>query len=407
MFLQGRSLTAALAAARAGRQDPRVLAAAQDLAYGVLRHYGRLRFYLDRLLARPLSDPYLAGFLLAGLYELDVGRAPGYAAVNETVAAAASRFPKARGLVNAVLRNFQRRQEELAAAAQADPQARWNFPPWWIDRLKAQYPDHWQRILESAMQHPPMTLRVNRRRSNPSDYLQALRAAGIETATTGDAAITLAKPVPVAELPGFREGLVSVQDLGAQRAAELLEAEDGMRVLDACSAPGGKTAHLLERHDLDLLALDAEAARLVRVEETLERLGLAAQLKAADAGRPADWWDGHPYDRILLDAPCSASGVARRHPDGKWLKRESDIEALAKEQARLLDALWPCLKRGGKLLYATCSLFREENEAQVRAFLARHADARRQTLELPGAIDGQLLPNPLHDGFFYARLVKA
>ncbi len=407
MLLQGRSLTAALAAARSARTDPRVLAAAQDLAYGVLRHYGRLGFYLDRLLARPLADPALAGFLLAGLYELEAGRTPGYAAVSETVAAAASRFPKARGLVNAVLRNFQRRREALAAAAQADPQARWNFPPWWIDRLRAQYPERWQAILESAMQHPPMTLRVNRRRCTPAEYLGALRAAGIEAEATGAAALTLARPVPVAELPGFAEGRVSVQDLGAQYAAALLAAEDGMRVLDACAAPGGKTAHLLEEHDLELLALDTDAARLARVRENLDRLGLSARLQAADAGRPADWWDGRPFDRILLDAPCSASGVARRHPDGKWLKRGTDIEALAREQARLLDALWPCLKRGGTLLYATCSLFREENEAQAGAFLARHADARREPLDLPGAADGQLLPNPLHDGFFYARLVKA
>ncbi len=404
---QGRSLTAALAAARAGRPEARQLAAAQDLAYGVLRHYGRLRFYLDRLLERPLADAGLTGYLLVGLYQLERGDAAAYAVVNETVAAATRRFPKARGLVNAVLRSFQRRQAELAAAAEQDPVARWNFPAWWIARVQADWPDHWQAILASAAQHPPMTLRVNRRRVSLADYLSRLAAEGLDAQQTGPWALTLARPVPVATLPGFAEGWVSVQDLGAQAAAGLLDCADGMRVLDACAAPGGKTGHLLEAHDLDLVALDSDPERLARVRENLDRLGLSARLLAADAGNPASWWDGRPFDRILLDAPCSASGVVRRHPDGKWLKRVADVESLTKEQDRLLEALWPCLGAGGKLLYATCSVFRQENEARVQAFLGRHPDARRDALTLPGAHDGQWLPDPQHDGFFYARLVKA
>lgn len=384
-----------------------MLAAAQDMAYGVLRNYGRLRLFLDRLLTKPLSDVELTGFLLVGLYELDQTQAAAYAVVNETVAAAAQRFPKARGLVNAVLRNFQRRQEELATTAEKDAVAHWNFPKWWIKRVQADWPEQWQAILASAAEHPPMTLRVNRRRINMAEYLAKLQAEDIAAEQTGPWALTLAKPVPVAALPGFFEGEVSVQDLGAQAAAELLQCEDGMRVLDACAAPGGKTGHLLEAHSLKLTALDSEPGRLARVQENLDRLGLQARLVAADAGSPQAWWDGEAYDRILLDAPCSASGVVRRHPDGKWLKRVSDVESLTTEQDRLLEALWSCLRPGGKLLYATCSVFQQENEARVQAFLARHADARRETLNLPGATNGQWLPNPLHDGFFYARLVKA
>jgi len=383
------------------------MAAAQDLAYGTLRHYGQLGFCLDQLLSRPLSDPGLRGLLLIGLYELAQTSAPAYAVVNETVANVAARQPKARGLANAVLRNFLRRQDALASLAAQDPGARWNFPAWWIARLQADWPDQWQAVLESAMQHPPMSLRVNGRRTSLPAYRAALDEAGIEAAVTGEWALTLSKPRPVAELPGWASGWVSVQDVGAQAAAALLDCADGMRVLDACAAPGGKTAHLLERHDLDLLALDSDPARLDRVRQNLERLDLKAELAAADAGNPQAWWDGRPFDRILLDAPCSASGVVRRHPDGKWLKRVSDVESLTKEQDRLLEALWSTLKAGGKLLYATCSVFRQENEARVQAFLARHADARLEPLSLPEAIDGQWLPNSLHDGFFYARLVKA
>jgi 16S rRNA (cytosine967-C5)-methyltransferase len=381
----------------------RTRAAVMDLSYGVLRQYGLLRAVLDALLDRPLSDPPLRYLLLVGLHELLAGETPAYAAVNETVAAAPAR---ARGLVNAVLRNFQRRREALLEAARSDPVARWNHPGWWIDRLRDQYPEHWQAILEACNGHPPMTLRVNRRRASLAACRERLGQAGLEAEQTGEWALTLARPVSVADLPGFAEGLVSVQDLGAQYAAPLLDCAEGMRVLDACAAPGGKTGHLLEAWGLQLTALDADAGRLGRVKDNLARLGLVASVLAGDAARPRDWWDGLPYDRILLDAPCSASGVVRRHPDGKWLKRSGDATTLAARQAELLEALWPLLGVGGKLLYATCSLFREENRDRITAFLARHPEAVEEPLNLPGGRAGQLLPNGHHDGFFYARLVK-
>jgi len=322
----------------------------------------------------------------------------------------AREYPRARGFANALLRNFQRRRDELVQQSQSHAEAHWNFPNWWLKRLKTAYPKDWQRIVVSLNSHPPMTLRINPRRTETSAYAQLLQAAGHECRQTGPWALTLEQPVPVAEIPHFSEGWASVQDLGAQYAAPLLDCVDGMTVLDACAAPGGKTAHLLELHDLHLTALDSDSRRLAQVSDTLARLGLHGEVRHADAGDTHAWWDGRPFDRILLDAPCTASGVVRRHPDGKWLKRAEDMQQLAKEQARLLDAMWPLLKPGGKMLYATCSLFPGENQEQISAFLARHPDAGTEPISVSGHGDGkstcQLLPGPDTDGFFYARLLK-
>lgn len=406
VLLRGESLATAMSAARRATADPRTLAAAQDMVYGVLRAHGRLAFFLDRLAQRPLHPPELRGLLLVGLHELDASETPAYAAVNEAVNLAARRHPRAKSAVNGILRAFQRQREALTRAAEADPTARWNFPEWWRARLAEQYPASWPDILDVMNRHPPMTLRVNTRRFGVEAYRARLDALGLLSTRTGEQALTLDQPVPVHRLPDFDAGAVSVQDLGAQYATPLLDASDGMRILDACAAPGGKTAHLLECHDVDLLALDVDTARLGRVADNLARLGLTALLASGDAAAPETWWDGRPFDRILLDAPCTASGVARRHPDGKWLKRPDDATHLAILQAGLLDAVWPLLRRGGKLLYATCSLFREENASQAEHFLRRHGDARRETLNLPGGHEGQLLPSSDHDGFFYARFVK-
>lgn len=412
VLLEGRSLTQAIGHWREqpSPQDPRVLAAAQNLAYGTLRRAGRLRFFLTALAGRPLTPPDLLGPLMVGLFELDTEASPPYAAVNETVAMVGRDHPRARGFANALLRNYQRRRAELEQSAQEDDEARWNFPLWWLERLKGAYPSHWQDIVAAQNSHPPMTLRINTRRTDLTTYAALLRAAGHACHQTGPWALTLEQPVPVGELPHFADGWASVQDLGAQWAAPLLDCADGMRALDACAAPGGKTAHLLEVHELHLTALDNDGRRLDQVRDTLARLGLEAKVMPADAGRPDAWWDGRPFDRILLDAPCTASGVVRRHPDGKWLKRAEDMQHLAKEQARLLDALWPLLRVGGKMLYATCSLFPGENEDQIRAFLERHPEARAEPLTLPGLDHGtahcQVLPGPETDGFFYARLLK-
>jgi 16S rRNA (cytosine967-C5)-methyltransferase len=306
----------------------------------------------------------------------------------------------------------------LLAEVQRDPVARWSYPAWWITRLRADHPRSWQAILAGGNARPPLTLRVNARCTTREALLARFADAGINARAVDPDGVELAVPTAVTALPGYADGAFSVQDSGAQWAAHLLDARDGMRVLDACAAPGGKTTHILERADVELLALDRDAARLARVQENIARLGLAGprvSVRAGDARTPAAWWDGRPFERVLADVPCSASGVVRRHPDGKWLRRAGDIAAFAREQDALLAALWPLVARGGMLLYATCSLFREENGARIEAFMAAHRDALRETLNLPPAVagaDGQLLPSgdtALHnqDGFFYALMKQA
>jgi 16S rRNA (cytosine967-C5)-methyltransferase len=385
-------------------QTPGERGALQDIVYGSLRQLGRLDAWLDALLERPLTDPQLGWLLRVALYQLAYTRAPAHAVVHNAVSAAGEGWR--RGLANAVLRNFQRRRAELEKIADELPSARWSHPDWWIARLQADYPDQWQAILEASLLHPPFTLRVNGRRGDVAGYLQRLTEAALPAHQSGPDAVTLERAVPVHTLPGFDAGDVSVQDAGAQWAARLLDAQPGERVLDACAAPGGKTGHILERSEVDLVALDVDAARLARVQENLDRLQLKATLVEGDAAQPDAWWDGRPFDRILADVPCSASGVVRRNPDIKWLRRPEDIAQFAAQQAVMLERLWRLLAPGGTLLYATCSIFHEENDGQVQAFLARHAgDAERCPLPEPLS-DGPLLPDAEHDGFYYALLRK-
>jgi len=385
-------------------QTPGERGALQDIVYGSLRQLGRLDTWLDALLERPLTDPELGWLLRVAIYQLAYTRAPAHAVVHNAVSAAGEGWR--RGLANAVLRNFQRRRAELEQIADAQPSARWSHPDWWIAKLRSEHPVHWQAILEASLQHPPFTLRINSRRGDVAAYLQCLTEAGLAAHQTGPDAVTLDRAVPVHSLPGFDAGDVSVQDAGAQWAAHLLDAQPGERVLDACAAPGGKTGHILERADVDLTAVDVDAARLARVQENLDRLQLKANLVEGDAAQPDIWWDGQPFDRILADVPCSASGVVRRNPDIKWLRRPEDIAQFAAQQTVMLEALWRLLAPGGTLLYATCSIFNEENEGQVQAFLARHTgDAERCPLPEPLS-DGPLLPAAEHDGFYYALLRK-
>ncbi len=385
-------------------ETPGERGALQDIVYGSLRQLGRLDAWLEALLERPLTDPELGWLLRVALYQLAYTRAPAHAVVHNAVTAAGEGWR--RGLANAVLRNFQRRRAELEKLADERPRARWSHPDWWIVKLQAEHPAHWQGILEASQQHPPFTLRVNCRHGDVASYLQRLAEAGLPARQAGPDAVTLDKAVPVHTLPGFDAGDVSVQDAGAQWAARLLDAQPGERVLDACAAPGGKAGHILERAEVSLTALDLDVTRLARVEENLNRLQLSATLIQGDAAQPETWWDGRPFDRILADVPCSASGVVRRNPDIKWLRRPDDIAQFTAQQAAMLEALWRLLVPGGTLLYATCSVFNEENDGQVRAFLARHArDAER--CPLPESLsDGSLLPAAEHDGFFYALLRK-
>lgn len=407
----GRSLSAVLPQSRGRLSDAGDRAAVQDISFGVLRHLGLLRAALSALVERPLPDPEVEALLLVGLYQLQFTRTPAHAVVDQAVEnCAVLRKRSARSLVNAVLRNFLRRRDEVLQSARTTEVGRWSHPQWWIDRLKAAYPADFEAILDAANAHPPLTLRVNARRIATDAYLSRLAELGMSAEQVGPVALMLQQPVPVTKLPGFEDGLVSVQDLSAQLAAGLLDLEPGRRVLDACAAPGGKSAHILETADVDLTALDVDAQRLDLVAGTLRRLQLpAARLIAADAGDLAAWWDGQPFDRILLDAPCTASGIVRRHPDIKWLRREGDVLQLAAQQSKLLGALWQALKPGGKLLYATCSVFPEETRQQITDFLPAYPDARRVTLSgIPetGNVEGQIIPSARHDGFFYALLRK-
>jgi 16S rRNA (cytosine967-C5)-methyltransferase len=419
----------ALSAVRAGRSLTDVLAAVpadaragtQALSFETLRRLGAATAVRERLAPKtpPPQVDALLTTALALLWPPEV-YAP-HVLVDQAVKAVRKRSPNAAGFVNAVLRRFLRERDELLAALQSNPVAAYSHPAWWIDRVKKDWPAHWTRLLSAANERPPMTLRVNARRGDAAGYVQRLADAGLAARAVGPQAVLLEQPVAVQQLPGFAQGDVSVQDLSAQLAAPLLLGLDapgraplpaGARVLDACAAPGGKTAHLLELAELDVVALDADPQRLERVRETLQRIGVQAQLKAADARRVQDWWDGQPFDAILLDAPCSASGIVRRHPDVRWLRRPADIAQLAKTQAELLDALWPLLKPGGRLVYATCSLFKAEGERQVDAFLQRHGVS---TARLDAASPGHVLPLadnessahvPPGDGFYYALLHK-
>ena len=390
----------------------------QELAYGTLRHWGTLDAIVGRLARKPIADPLLRTLLAVALYQLEHTRAPPFAVVDRAVAAAGDAVrPAAKSLVNALLRRYLRERDEIRRVVLQSEVARWSYPKWWIDRVRVDYADDWQAVLEAGNARAPLTLRVNRRVTSRAALAERFAASGIASEAAGEWALIVSVPRPVVELPGFAEGAFAVQDLAAQCAAPLLDVADGMRVLDACAAPGGKTTHLAELADLDVVALDIDARRLARIADNVERLRLhdrRIHLVEGDAGNPEGWWDGQPFDRILLDAPCTASGVVRRHPDGKWRHRAGDVERFAHEQARLLDGVWPLLAARGKLIYATCSVFDAENGATVAKFAARHPDALRETLNLPAATahrGGQLLPSAEgashnQDGFFYALLGK-
>lgn len=417
VVVRGQSLDVALveADARTPAADRPLL---HMLSYGVLRHHWRLRSQVVALLDKPLpqKDRVIESLLATGIFQLTDSRVPPHASVSLTVEAARLlRRPRYAGVVNACLRKFQRRAPD--PQADVDEEVRFNHPQWLIDRLKHEWPGDWRSLLEASQARAPMWLRVNRRRLDSRTYLEQIAGAG--TLLPGfDQAIRLNEPRPVNDLPGFVDGLVSVQDAAAQIAAPWLLAAGGERVLDACAAPGGKSGHLLELSSPGtvLTAMDLNPDRLAVAGENLARLGLSAHLAAADAGRPEDWWDGQPFDRVLLDAPCSATGVIRRHPDIPLLRRNADIDALAARQQQLLSALWGVLSPGGRLLYVTCSVLPQENEAQVGQFLRQQRDAEESSV-LPNynirdvmrrrAVGYQILPGDRGlDGFYYACLEK-
>lgn len=418
--LDGRSLKAVLPGAEAPIADVRDRALLHAIVLAAVRGALRYRALLARLLDRRLparARPAEAA-LIAALAQLEELQLPAHAVVAETVAAVRLlRLPNYAGMANAVLRRWLRERGAILPAVLADDQeAEHLHPHWLLEQLQRDWPDDWPAIVAANNAPAPMWLRVNRARNDPAEYLRELAAIGVEAVVHPGLpeALCLAEPLPVARLPGFADGRVSVQDAGAQYAARLLAAGPGMRVLDACAAPGGKTAHLLELQPAlaELVALDLDDARLARVRESLDRLGLQATLRAGDAGTPETWWDGRPFDRILLDAPCSATGILRRQPDVRLHRRAGDIPVLAARQRRLLAALWPLLAPGGRLVYAVCSVLRAEGEAVLADFLSSHDDARAAPVPIadacPLAVGCQLLPRPTGgDGFYYALVDKS
>jgi 16S rRNA (cytosine967-C5)-methyltransferase len=413
----GQSATPALAAV-----TPALRPAAQALLFHALRHLGRAEALRGLLAKRAPAPPVDALLCLALALVWDEAQAPytPFTLVDQVVEAAQRGGARAQsGFLNACLRRFLREREALVAASSRDPVARWNHPRWWIERLQKDWPNDWQALLQAADVAAPLTLRVNRRHGSVAALQARLQAEGIEAQPIGQDGLLLPRPRPVPELPGYAEGDWSVQDAAAQLAAPLLldglalPAQRRLRVLDACAAPGGKTAHLLECADADVLALDVDPVRCARIHENLARLGLRADVRAADAGDTSAWWDGQLFDAILLDAPCSASGIVRRHPDVRWLRRDSDIAQLVAAQERLLATLWPLLAPGGRLLFATCSVFAAEGRDRIETFLARHTEARmlpspghlipRSSVSASSVPDNGLRDN---DGFFYSLLEK-
>ncbi len=407
----GRALDAALVALLEPLNDPRDRALARRLSHGVLRDWPALDWLIGQLVEKPLKGHNRSlHFLLAvALHELRDGREPDHAVVHAAVAAArALRGQRLTGLVNGVLRTFGRRRDDLLAELPDTPVFRFGYPGWLLGRIEQDHGAEAPDILAAGNASPPLWLRVNRRRIPRDDYRARLAQDDIEAHSVDGFpdALLLIDRIAVSRLPGFEQGLVSIQDGAAQLVADDLDLAEGQRVLDACAAPGGKTAHILERADVELTALDIDGQRLSRVGKGLARLGLQARLVEGDAAQPERWWDGRRFDRILIDAPCSATGVIRRHPDIRWLRRAGDIERLVEIQRGILDALWPLLEPGGILVYATCSLLRAENDEQARAFLERHADAREiDNTDKPGRPAGpgrQILPGDHGcDGFFY------
>ena len=419
VIVDGRSLSDVLPPAVQQLADPRQRALLQELSYGTLRWYYRLDALLQRLLQKPLKqrDADVRCVLLAGLYQLDQLAMPQRVAVNETVQATrALKKQWASGLVNAVLRNYQRQAAELDEAVAAEDVAGYAHPAWLIERLRSDWPGDWERMLLANNGRPPFSLRVNRLRMTRNEYMEMLTDQSLEAVLLQHAAagVRLNRPVPVESLPGFAAGCVSVQDGAAQLAAGLLDLHPGQQVLDACAAPGGKTAHILESEPglAVLTAVDIDAHRLTRIGENLARLSLRANLVQGDAGEPSAWWDGQRFDRILLDVPCSATGVIRRHPDIKLLRKPDDITKLVSEQARLLQALWPLLSSGGMLLYCTCSILADENSGQIARFLETQADAAVLPID---AVWGrecrygrQVFPGEDEmDGFYFACLTRS
>ena len=379
------------------------------ITFDTLRYFKTLSFFLDSLIKKEIQNKLIKYLIIVAMNQLTYGNKKIYALVDEVVNLSKEVDARHSGFVNAVLRNFLRNKEELRKKANEKLESKYNFPLWWIKKIKNFYPNHWEEIIYSQNSHPPMTLRINKKKISYEKYKESLIEANIDFKELSDVAILIKTPKKVDDIIGFNDGCVTVQDLGAQLVANILDLKDGHHVLDACAAPGGKTGHILEMVNVNLTALEIDSLRVIKVNENLDRLGLKAKVINDALSMKNNWWDQKQFDRILLDVPCSGSGVVRRNIDIKWLRRSDDFYKFQKEQLTLLDHAWPLLKKNGKLLYVTCSIFEEENSQVISLFMKKNNDAKILNIEFPENIKRfgkQIVPNENHDGFYYELLEK-
>lgn len=414
LILGGQSIDSALVSSNLSSERKRV---AQGLVFETYRNIALAEALCKILTAKP-PKPLIKALILVALVQLQTKRREEFTIVNEAVQAAKKldENPKVSGFINAVLRRFCRERQSLIKRCSSQESVRCNAPSWWIKRYREVLGEKADSVFKVQHQHPPLSLRINKLKTTAESYLKVLQENGIKASPIGANGVVLDTPIPVEKIPGFFEGMVSVQDAGSQLAADILDAKEGMRVLDACAAPGGKTGHIAEKAPVEILALEIDSTRAEKIKENMERLSLKCEVKVADAADVKHWWDGEPFDRILLDAPCTASGIVRRQPDIPWSRQPADIEKLAKMQKRLLERLWPLVKKGGRLLYAVCSVFPQEGENQIARFLEGFPDATLVPFERAPSGQLRLIPTELrdadgkilevHDGFFYALLEK-
>ncbi len=381
----------------------------KDMVYGAIRELGKSDFYINKLVTKKIENQCLQALLHIVLFQISNERSNNFTLVNQAVDAAKKIDHKKSAFINAVLRNFLRNKSDLQVQARESESASFSYPQWWINKVKEQYPTKWKDILDIGNKRPPLALRLNLQKINMKEYSSILDDQGIEYKLIGAECLIINTPLVVDKIPGFLEGKISVQDYGAQLAAHLIDLEKGQTVLDACSAPGGKACHMLELSPIQLLAVESDEKRIIRIQENINRQGLIAEIKNEKIGNKNEWWDKKKFDRILLDVPCSASGIVRRHVDIKWLRRINDFEKFGDVQLDLLKSTWPMLKKKGKLLYVTCSIFHEENIDVIEKFKKYSNNISELDITFPLNVEhikNQVLPSNNHDGLFYALLQK-
>ena len=381
----------------------------KDMTYGAIRDLGKSKFYINKLVKNKIENLCLESLLHIVLFQINHSRSNDFTLVNQAVDAAKKIDHKKSSFINAVLRNFLRNKDSLEKELKEDESAVYSYPKWWIAKVKKQYPKNWQDILNIGNQRPPLALRINLQKLKINEYSITLDEEGIEHSLVSDECLIIKKPLDVNKIPGFVDGKVSVQDLGAQLAAHIIELKNDQRVLDACSAPGGKACHMLELEKIQLTAIESDKQRTIKIIDNIKRQGFTAQILNKKIDNENEWWDKQYFDRILLDVPCSASGIVRRHVDIKWLRRINDFQNFADNQLTLLRAAWPMLKEGGKLLYVTCSIFEEENRDVIEEFKKGLSNVSEIDIKFPSHIihiKNQVLPSDNHDGLFYALLQK-